>query len=42
MKQLLKGKWKDNEFPVKKEIILKVGAQIMITKNDTETPKKMG
>lgn len=37
---IVKGKWKDNEFPVKKEIILKVGAQIMITKNDVETPRR--
>ncbi|MDA1181783.1 MAG: PIF1 family ATP-dependent DNA helicase [Proteobacteria bacterium] len=37
---IVKGKWSDKEFPVKKEIILKVGAQVMITKNDTETPKR--
>jgi len=39
-KAIVKGKWKDNEFPVKKEILLKVGSQIMITKNDAETPKR--
>jgi ATP-dependent DNA helicase PIF1 len=37
---IVKGKWKDNEFPVKKEIILKVGAQIMITKNDADPAKR--
>ena len=37
---IIKGSWKDKEHPVKKEIILKVGAQVMITKNDTESPKR--
>jgi ATP-dependent DNA helicase PIF1 len=37
---IVKGQWKDREFPVKKEIILKVGSQVMITKNDTEDPKR--
>ena len=37
---IIKGQWKDKEHPVKKEIVLKVGAQIMITKNDTNEPKR--
>ena len=37
---IVKGSWKDKEHPVKKEIFLKVGAQVMITKNDTDEPKK--
>jgi len=37
---IIKGSWKDKEHPVKKEIILKVGAQIMITKNDMDDPKR--
>jgi len=37
---IIKGGWKEKEYPVKKEIILKEGAQIMITKNDTDEPKK--
>ena len=37
---IIKGPWKDKEHPVKKEILLKVGAQIMITKNDTDEPKR--
>ena len=37
---IVKGSWKDKEHPVKKEIVLKVGAQVMITKNDTDEPKR--
>ena len=37
---IVKGPWKDKEYPVKKEIILKVGAQIMITKNDADEVKR--
>ena len=37
---IIKGSWKEKEYPVKKEIILKEGAQVMITKNDTDEPKK--
>jgi hypothetical protein len=37
---IIKGSWKDKEHPVKKEIVLKVGAQIMITKNDMDDPKR--
>ncbi len=37
---IIKGAWKDKEHPVKKEIILKVGSQVMITKNDADEPKR--
>ncbi|SVB73591.1 uncharacterized protein METZ01_LOCUS226445, partial [marine metagenome] len=37
---IIKGPWKEKEYPVKKEIILKEGAQVMITKNDTNVPKR--
>ena len=37
---IIKGTWKDKEHPVKKEIILKVGSQVMITKNDVDEPKR--
>ena len=37
---IIKGAWKDKEHPVKKEIILKVGSQVMITKNDVDEPKR--
>ena len=37
---IIKGNWKEKEYPVKKEIILKEGAQAMITKNDTDEPKR--
>ena len=39
-KAIIKGSWKEKDHPVKKEIILKVGAQVMITKNDTDEPKR--
>ena len=37
---IVKGTFKEKEFPVEKNLRLKVGAQIMITKNDTEVPRK--
>jgi ATP-dependent DNA helicase PIF1 len=37
---IVKGIFKEKEFPVDKNLRLKVGAQIMITKNDTEFPRK--
>jgi len=37
---IVKDEFKENSFPVKKELKLKVGAQIMITKNDTGFPQK--
>ena len=37
---IVKGTFKEKEFPVEKNLKLKVGAQIMITKNDTEVPRK--
>ena len=39
-KAIVKDEFKENSFPVKKELKLKVGAQIMITKNDTGSPQK--
>ncbi len=37
---IIKDIFKENEHPVKKELSLKVGAQVMITKNDVSEPKK--
>ena len=39
-KATIKDKFNENSYPVKKELSLKVGAQIMITKNDTSFPQK--
>ena len=37
---VVKGTFKEKEYPVEKNLKLKVGAQIMITKNDTDIPQK--
>ena len=37
---IVKGRFNEKEFPVEKNLKLKVGAQIMITKNDTDVPRK--
>jgi len=37
---IVKDEFKENSFPVKKELKLKVNAQIMITKNDISFPQK--
>jgi len=37
---IVKGRFSEKEFPVEKNLKLKAGAQIMITKNDTEVPRK--
>jgi ATP-dependent exoDNAse (exonuclease V) alpha subunit len=34
------GTYKESEYPVAKKLYLKVGAQVMITKNDTSLPQK--
>lgn len=34
------GNYKESEYPVAKKLYLKVGAQVMITKNDTSQPQK--
>ena len=34
------GTYKESEYPVAKKLYLKVGAQVMITKNDTSDPQK--
>ena len=39
-KATIKDKFNENSYPVKKDLSLKVGAQIMITKNDTSFPQK--
>ena len=39
-KGIVKDKFNENSFPVKKELKLKVGSQIMITKNDSGFPQK--
>ena len=39
-KGIVKDKFNENSFPVKKELNLKVGSQIMITKNDSGFPQK--
>jgi len=39
-KAIVKDEFKENSFPVKKELKLKVNAQIMITKNDISFPQK--
>ena len=39
-KATIKDKFNENSYPVKKELNLKVNAQIMITKNDTSFPQK--
>lgn len=36
----IKGSFKESEYPVEKKIKLKVGAQVMITKNDTNQPQR--
>ena len=36
----ISGSFQENEYPVAKTLYLKVGAQVMITKNDTSTPQK--
>ena len=35
----ISGSFQENEYPVAKTLYLKVGAQVMITKNDTSTSK---
>ena len=39
-KAIVKDKFNENSYPVKKELNLKVSAQIMITKNDSNFPQK--
>ena len=36
----IKGNFKENEYPVEKNLRLKVGAQIMLVKNDNSTPQR--
>ena len=36
----IKGNFKENEYPVEKNLRLKVGAQIMLVKNDNNTPQR--
>jgi hypothetical protein len=37
---IVKGSFKDSEFPVERELKLKVGAQVMVAKNDTDPEKR--
>ena len=37
---IVKGSFKDSEAPVERELKLKVGAQVMVAKNDTDPEKK--
>ena len=39
-KASVSGSYKENEYPVSKILKLKVGAQVMITKNDTSFPRR--
>jgi len=36
----IKGNFKENEYPVEKNLRLKVGTQIMLVKNDNSTPQR--
>lgn len=36
----IKGTFKESEYPVEKKLKLKVGAQVMLTKNDNSLPQK--
>ena len=36
------GQFKDSQFPVEQHLRLKVGAQVMFTRNDSQTPKRWG
>tara|TARA_B100001173_G_scaffold260689_1_gene234004 strand:- start:5187 stop:6686 length:1500 start_codon:yes stop_codon:yes gene_type:complete len=37
---IVKGSFKESEFPVERELKLKVGAQVMVAKNDTDPTKR--
>ena len=37
---IVKGSFKDSEAPVERELKLKVGAQVMVAKNDTDPEKR--
>ena len=36
----IKGNFKENEYPVEKNLRLKIGTQIMLVKNDNSTPQR--